>query len=71
MKKLLTFVFTMLVGASLAFAQAGTGTTAPASPDKTAPADSGKKATKSSKKGKKGGKKHKKSPTTTTTPAPK
>ncbi len=67
MKKLLTFVFTMLVGASLAFAQAGGGPTgAPASGDKTAA--SGKKASKSGKKGHKGGKKGKKGSPSTTPP---
>ena len=67
MKKLLTFVFTMLVGASLTFAQAGTATPAPADKTATTPA-SGTKGTKT-KKGKKGGKKHKKS--TSSSPAPK
>lgn len=62
MKKLLTFVFTMLVGASLAFAQTGAGSTgAPATTgEKTGTAASGKKGSKSGKKGHKGGKKHKK-----------
>jgi len=64
MKKLFTFVITMLLGASLAFAQGTTGTTG----DKNAPKDTatGKKTTKTSK-AHKGGKKSKKS----TTPAPK
>lgn len=66
MKKLLTLVFAMLLGASLSFAQATSGTpTTTQTPTKT----SGKKATKT--KGKKGGKKGKKSSGGTTTPAPK
>jgi hypothetical protein len=70
MKKLATFVFALLLGASLSFAQATGGST-----DKTTPpakTTSGKKATKSkSKKGHKGGKKGKKSSGDTATPAPK
>ncbi len=68
MKKLATFVFAMLLGASLSFAQATGGST-----DKTTPpakTTSGKKATKT-KKGHKGGKKGKKSTGGTTIPAPK
>jgi hypothetical protein len=76
MKRLFTFVITMLLGASLAFAQTGTGTTG----DKNGPTDTGnkdKKATATTKKttktskAHKGGKKSKKSTsdtTTTTTP---
>ena len=67
MKRLFTFVITMLLGASLAFAvpQATGG-----SPGK-APKTEGKKATKT-KKGHKGGKKHKKgSGDAGTTPPPK
>jgi hypothetical protein len=68
MKKLATFVFALLLGASLSFAQAGGGTTAPATGgEKT----EGKKATKSGKKGHKGGKKSKKGSSGTTTPPPK
>ncbi|MGZ7094726.1 MAG: hypothetical protein ACXVJ2_17025 [Candidatus Angelobacter sp.] len=67
MKKLLTIAFTLLLGASLSFAQAGGG-----SGDKEAgtkkTAESGKKATKSAKKGHKGGKKSKKGAESTTTP---
>ena len=62
MKRLSVFVFTMLLGASLAFAQA-TGGAAGAPAEKGAAADSGKKATKAhkgGKKGHKGGKKGKK-----------
>ena len=66
MKKLFTFVITILLGASLAFAQAGTGSTGSATPTKT----SGKKATKVSK-AHKGGKKSKKSSGGSTTPPPK
>jgi hypothetical protein len=62
MKKLATFVFALLLGASLSFAQAGTGGT---STDKSA--GSQKTTPETKKKGgkKKGGKKGKKSPTTT------
>jgi hypothetical protein len=64
MKKLFTFVFTMLLGASLAFAQATGGST-----DTKEPATS----TKGKKhKSHKGGKKHKKGEGATTgTTAPK
>jgi hypothetical protein len=58
MKKLATFVFAILLGASLSFAQATGG-----SPGKSTetPKTSGKKATKTkTKKGHKGGKKGKK-----------
>ncbi|HLJ29618.1 MAG TPA: hypothetical protein VKY85_23115 [Candidatus Angelobacter sp.] len=61
MKRLFTFVITMLLGASLAFAQGTTG-----SEGKT----TGKKATKT-KKAHKGGKKSKKSSGGSTTPPPK
>jgi len=66
MKKLLTIAFTLLLGASLSFAQATGGST-----DK--PAEGGKKttSTKSGKKAHKGGKKSKKNSGGTTTPAPK
>jgi hypothetical protein len=69
MKKLATFVFALLVAASLSFAQ-NTGS------DKTKgksdnPTESNKKSEKSGKKGRKGGKKGKKSSGGTTTPAPK
>ena len=58
MKKLFTVVFTMLLAGSLAFGQAGTGSTsAPAGKSAT-----GKTATKA-KKGHKHGKKHKKGST--------
>ncbi|MBZ5522186.1 MAG: hypothetical protein LAP21_08085 [Acidobacteriia bacterium] len=70
MKKLLTLAVTMLLAASLSFAQATGGST-----DKTTKtgktAESGKKATKSKSKGHKGGKKGKKSSGGTTTPTPK
>jgi hypothetical protein len=66
MKRLFTFVITMLLGASLAFAvPQDTG----GSTDK-APKTEGKKATKT-KKGHKGGKKSKKNSGGTTTPPPK
>jgi hypothetical protein len=67
MKKLFTLAATLLIAASLSFAQGTTGST-----DST----TGKKATTQTKtktktKGKKGGKKGKKSSGGTTTPAPK
>jgi hypothetical protein len=68
MKKLATFVFALLLGASLSFAQGTTGTPTKTTDTKTT---SGKKATKTKSKGKKGGKKGKKSSGGTTTPAPK
>jgi len=66
MKKLLTIAFTLLLGASLSFAQATGGSTDKGAGDKGA-------TTKTSKKShtKKGGKKSKKSSGGTTTPAPK
>jgi hypothetical protein len=69
MKKVATFVFAILLGASLSFGQATGGSTGkPAEKGKT---ETGKKATKT-KKGHKGGKKGKKgSGGGTTTPAPK
>jgi hypothetical protein len=69
MKKLLTIAFTLLLGATLSFAQAGGGSTdKPA--DKTT--ETGKKgSTKSGKKAHKGGKKSKKNSGGTTTPPPK
>jgi hypothetical protein len=68
MKRLSVFVFTMLLGASLAFAQTGGTTTGT---DKPASADSGKKSKKGGKKAHKGGKKSKKSSGESTTPPPK
>lgn len=65
MKRLITFVITMLVGASLAFAQTGGGSTNASTAHK-----GGKAATKTSK-AHKGGKKSKKGSTNTTTPPPK
>jgi hypothetical protein len=74
MKKLFAFVITMLLGASLTFAQAGGSTpgtkTAPGKKATTASTASGKKG-KAVKKGHKGGKKSKKSSGGTTTTAPK
>ena len=68
MKKLLTIAFTLLLGATLSFAQATGGSTDKGTGDKstTPPAK-----TKSTKKAHKGGKKGKKSSGGTTTPAPK
>ena len=68
MKKILTVVFTMLLGATLSFAQAAGGSTDPKPTDK-------KPATKSAKSGKKasahkGGKKSKKSSSDTGTTTP-
>ena len=65
MKKLLTIAFTLLLGASLSFAQATGGSTDKPAGDKT--------TTKSSKKTAhhKGGKKSKKNSGGTTTPPPK
>jgi hypothetical protein len=59
MKRLFTFVITMLLGASLAFAvpQATGGSTGQTD---TTNSDTGKKAHKGGKKGHKGGKKSKK-----------
>jgi len=68
MKKLLTLAFTMLLAASLSFAQAGGGITDTKTKGKEAPAASGKK---NEKKGHKGGKKSKKSSSGGTTTAPK
>lgn len=67
MKKLLTIAFTLMLGASLSFAQAtggSTGSTDKPAGDKTTTTKSGKKATHH-----KGAKKTKKS--STTTPPPK
>jgi hypothetical protein len=65
MKKLLTIAFTLLLGATLSFAQATGGSTDKPAGDKT--------TTKSSKKTAhhKGGKKSKKNSGGTTTPPPK
>jgi len=69
MKRLFTFVITMLLGASLTFAQAGGGTTGQTGTTTTT--ETGKKGKKGGKKGHhKGGKKGKKS-TGTNTPPPK
>ena len=66
MKKLLTIAFTLLLGATLSFAQATGGST-----DKGA-GDKGTTTTKKgAKKGHKGGKKSKKNSGGTTTPPPK
>ena len=65
MKKLLMIAFTLLLGASLSFAQATGGSTDKPAGDKTT-TKSGKKTTHH-----KGGKKSKKNSGGTTTPAPK
>ena len=68
MKKVLVFVCTLFLGATLSFAQAGGGTTGkPADTTST----TGKKGHKGGKKGHKGGKKGKKGSTGTQTPPPK
>ena len=69
MKKLLTIAFTLLLGASLSFAQAG-GSTDKGAGDKSTTTPPAKTKT-AGKKGHKGGKKGKKSSGSTTTPAPK
>ena len=71
MKRLFAFVITMLVGASLSFAQAGGGSTGGTGKPDTTQTDTGKKGHKGGKKAHKGGKKHKKSSSTPTTPPPK
>jgi len=72
MKRLFTFVVTMLLGASLAFAQTGGGTTGSTGGQTgTTSTDTGKKGKKGGKKGHKGGKKHKKGNSGSTTPPPK
>jgi hypothetical protein len=68
MKKLATFVFALLLGTSLSFAQATGGSDKDAKGD-TTKSDTGKK--KGAKKGHKGGKKSKKSSGGDTTPPPK
>lgn len=70
MKRLCTLVITLLVGATLSFAQAGGGTTSGTGTG-TSTTDTGKKGHKSGKKGHKGGKKSKKNSGGTTTPPPK
>ena len=71
MKKIATLAFTLMLAASLSFAQDTGGDKAPKQGTaKTAP--TGKKATKApAAKGHKGGKKGKKSSGGSTTPAPK
>jgi hypothetical protein len=74
MKKLFALVITMLLGASMSFAQATGGSTDAKAPAKAKTAESGKKGTKATKakKGQKAGKKGKKSGSSTpTTPPPK
>jgi Spy/CpxP family protein refolding chaperone len=71
MKKLATFVFALLLTASLSFAQTGGTAGAAAGTQEPAKTDTGKKGHKGGKKGHKGGKKSKKSSETTTTPPPK
>jgi len=68
MKRVFVLLCTLVLGATLSFAQAGTGSTGSSTPTTT----SGKKGHKGGKKGHKGGKKGKKgSGTGSTTPPPK
>ena len=69
MKKLFTLVCTLMLGATLSFAQAGGGSTG--KPSDTTQTDTGKKGHKGGKKGHKGGKKGKKGSGGSTTPPPK
>jgi basic membrane lipoprotein Med (substrate-binding protein (PBP1-ABC) superfamily) len=71
MKKLATFVFALLLGASLSFAQSTGGSTKTTETPKTGTSETGKKGGKTKTKSHKGGKKGKKSSGGTTTPAPK
>ena len=71
MKKLFTLMCTLLVGASLSFAQAGGGTTGSTGTQQPTTTQTGKKGHKGGKKGHKGGKKGKKSSGGSTTPPPK
>ena len=68
MKKVFTLVCTLVLGATLSFAQAGGGTTGGTG---TSTTDTGKKGHKGGKKGHKGGKKSKKGSSGSTTPPPK
>ena len=68
MKKLFTLVCTLMLAATLSFAQAGGGTTGGTG---TTTTDTGKKGHKGGKKGHKGGKKGKKGSGGSTTPPPK
>ena len=70
MKKLFTLVCTLVLGATLSFAQAGGGSTGGTGTG-TSATDTGKKGHKGGKKGHKGGKKGKKSSGGSTTPPPK
>ena len=71
MKKLFTLLCTLVLGATLSFAQAGGGTTGTTGQD-TTKSDTGKKGHKGGKKGHKGGKKSKKGAGDAgTTPPPK
>jgi hypothetical protein len=71
MKKLVTLVFALLLGASLSLAQTGGGSTGDQSNNGKTTTTAGKKGHKSGKKGHKGGKKSKKGSSNTSTPAPK
>ena len=68
MKKLFTLLCTLVLGATLSFAQAGGGTTGTTGQDTSS---TGKKGHKGGKKGHKGGKKSKKGNSGTNTPPPK
>lgn len=69
MKKLFTLVCTLVLGATLSFAQNTGGSKG--KPADTTQTDTGKKGHKGGKKGHKGGKKGKKSSGGSTTPPPK
>lgn len=72
MKKLLTIAFTLLLGASLSFAQATGGSADKGAGDKGATTTTPKTATSKKSHSHKGGKKaKKKAPATESTPAPK
>jgi hypothetical protein len=71
MKKFATLAFTIMLAASLSFAQGTTGSTDKAPKNTATKTTTGKKTTKAPTGKKSGGKKGKKSSGGTTTPAPK
>jgi hypothetical protein len=71
MKRLITLVFALLLGASLSVAQTGGTGGGTAGSTGTSTTDTGKKGHKGAKKGHKGGKKSKKGSGGSTTPPPK
>jgi hypothetical protein len=68
MKKLLTIAFTLLLGASLSFAQATGGSTDKGAGDKSTTPPAKTKSAGKKKSSHKGGKKSKKAPESTTPP---